>query len=262
MCVRVFTPDFVPMPIYFTTLNAHYRQEDIDRPGGIRKSDELMFVLDGEGVLRCGGNSFLLRKGSAFYLKAGVGHAYYSDGELVTAWITFRGSVQEHLETVSSGREFVYYEDVDVLKYSAQIEQIRQEYYGKRREELLSAMTYSLVMEFFGEEKRRPVSAMEQVLIYMEENYHQKITLEQLAERSHSSKSTFCKEFRRVYGCTAFEKLMEIRLYMAKHMLRTHPVDKIGVIAARCGFEDAAYFCKAFRARYGCSPGAFREAGK
>ena len=100
---------------------------------------------------------------------------------------------------------------------------------------------------------------MEQVMIYMEENYHRKITLEQLADQYHSSKSAFCREFRRTYGCTAFEKLMEIRLSMAKHMLLTNSVDKISVIAGYCGFEDAAYFCKAFRTRYGCSPGTFRE---
>lgn len=254
----IYEPEFMSLPIYVTTMNPRYRQENINRPEGIRKSDELLFILDGEGILHCGGESHDLRKGCAFYIKSGEPHAYESDGSLVTAWITYRGSMLEQLDTYIGNRRFLFFEDVDVMRYSAEIESIQQEYRGKRREGRMSAMMYSMLMEFLEEEKRTNVSKLEQVVIYMEENYHRKITLEQLAARNHTSKSTFCKEFRKTYGCTAFEKLMEIRLYMAKHMLLTNPVDKISVIAGHCGFEDAAYFCKAFRERYGCSPGAFR----
>jgi len=250
---------FAVPPIYVITMNPRYRQENISRPNGIRNSDELLFVLAGEGILRYGEITYDLQKGSAFYIRAGEAHAYESDGSLVTAWITFRGSMLDRLDAFIGEQRFFAYDNVEVVRYSAQIEQIQQEYCGKRRTGRLSAMMYSLLMELLEEKKYSDRAPMEQVMIYMEENYHRKITLEQLADQYHSSKSAFCREFRRTYGCTAFEKLMEIRLSMAKHMLLTNSVDKISVIAGYCGFEDAAYFCKAFRTRYGCSPGAFRE---
>ena len=259
MCVRVLPADFVEPPIYFMTLNPRYVQEDIFRPHGIKRSDEIIFVLDGEGELVCEGKRYSLRKGSAFYLRAGVGHDYYSDGSLVTAWITFQGTVLKELDCFLKGRKFLFCEEAAVQRYSALLEQMRREYFDKRREGLLSSMVYTLIMEFLEEERRGELSGLEQVLIYLEENYHKKITLDKLAEINKTSKSTFCKEFRRAYGCTAFEKLMEVRLYMAAHMLRTNAVDKISVIAGRCGFEDAAYFGRAFRKRFGCSPGGFRN---
>lgn len=258
MCIHVFSDDFIPLPVYFVSLNPRYQQEDICRPDGIAKSHEILLILDGIGMLSCEGKNYPLKKGCAFYVKAGTPHEYRNYEGLVTAWVTWRGSAETDLDRYLNGRTFLFFENIEVGKYEALLEEMKREYYSKRREGMLSSMLYTMILSFFDEQKKEELSRIERVLIFMEENYRQKLTLEQLAEQNQSSKATFCKEFRETYGCTAFEKLTEIRLFIAKHLLLTQPELKLSAIADQCGFEDVAYFGKLFRKAYGVSPGRFR----
>ena len=48
------------------------------------------------------------------------------------------------------------------------------------------------------------------------------------------------------------------RLRLSVRLLQT-TTDPVKNIAARCGFRDANYFCRAFHKDYGVTPGVFRR---
>jgi AraC-like DNA-binding protein len=54
------------------------------------------------------------------------------------------------------------------------------------------------------------------------------------------------------------EYLRDYRLRQARTRLSGSD-ESIAQIAARCGFEDAAYFSRAFKAQFGSSPVEFRR---
>ena len=147
----------------------------------------------------------------------------------------------------------IFYDNIDVDKYKNYINEISKMYLGEKNEGRLSAMVYSLIVEFFEEKSRKNLHPMENVLHYMETNFSGKISLDDLAKLVSLSRSQFCKEFKNYFGCAAFEKLMEIRLYYAYTLTSCHGVSTKDA-AAKCGFEDVGYFCRAFKKRYGTSP--------
>lgn len=59
-------------------------------------------------------------------------------------------------------------------------------------------------------------------------------------------------------GLTVNELVIEVRIAQAQTLL-AETRDDIGRIAARIGYDDAAYFSRLFRRRTGVSPSAFRE---
>jgi AraC-like DNA-binding protein len=61
-------------------------------------------------------------------------------------------------------------------------------------------------------------------------------------------------------GSTFTERVMELRLQKARAILANprHNGIKIGDIAFACGFNEASYFDRRFRARFGASPTQFR----
>lgn len=254
MILHLFDQEPDLFPLSFVSLSARHPQEPVNRVGGFYDVMQLLFVLDGEGILRCEGKEYRLVEGCAFWLDVDVPHAYEGDGELVTAWITFRGSVLENIRRYIGGRRFVFWERLDLKKYVTRLSEIEREYYDTKREGRMSAMTYSLVFSFLEDRERHTQSPMDGVLRYLEEHFDRRVTVSELAELVHLSKSAFCQKFKAAFGCTAFERLMEIRLYNAEMMLRLNRDDKIGHIAKRCGFEDVGYFCKAYRKKYGMTP--------
>ena len=259
MIVRIFTPDFIPLPIYPITFSSHQLQENINRPLGARDIAQVILVLEGKGILTYNGERHSLEQGCAFFVDQQIPHRYESDGSLVTAWMGFHGTGMDTLRDYVGKKPFLLVKNANVKRLVSIIEKMEHEYFWKQRDGILSALAYTLVIEFFESNSDCEPTEIENVLRYMEENLSQKLTLGQLADVCHISKSSFCKKFKDSFGCTAFEKLLELRLLHALSLLSLYPDEKIHSIAKKCGFDDVGYFCKAFKKRFGTTPAVSRN---
>ena len=254
MILHIFDEAFVPLCVYFSTASSHHRQETVKRPDGIEQSCQLLFVLEGKGLLRIGGEELALKKGCAFFMDAGVPHEYENLGGLITAWITLRGEGLDAARRYIGHRSYLFSRKIDVSAYAEAIRRLEREYYTRKREGVMSRMAYAMAMDFFDECLNTKISDMERVLLYMEEHCREKIRVTDLAELCYCSVSTFCKRFKEEYSCTAFEKLVEIRLLNARTLLVCAPDEAVKNVAVQCGFEDASYFSKAYKKRFGYTP--------
>ena len=239
------------LPIHFYTVSSHHNQEPVLRLCGLDVC-QILFVLDGDGVLSVGESEYPLSRGVAFYISDGVAHKYSGEG-LCTAWITFRGDGVAGLKGYIN-KDSIVFKSVDVAKYALSIEDIEREYFDKKREGILSSMAYGIVTSFFDEATVAPTSDIDAALSYMEEHFASNITLAKLCSLCCMGHSGFSKKFKERFGVSAFEKLMEIRLINADMMLAHLPTKKVSAIARECGFSDVGYFCKAYKRKFGKTP--------
>ena len=254
MIVNIFPQDFIEPPIYFTMLSKYHIQETVNRPRGLQDHSLLLLVIEGEGKFYCDGKTFNLRRGSAFYLDSETPHGYEDRGDLKTAWIGFRGNGCECVRSFLEKQPYVFLDKIDSSRYVAHIEDRESDDFGERRQGILSSLLYSILFSFFEESRKPDVDEMDTVLKYLEEHFNEKITIKRLAELNFHSKSTLCYKFKQKFGCTVFEKLIDVRLLNAELLLKMNSKEKIGVIAKQCGFDDVGYFCKAYKKKFGCTP--------
>ena len=99
---------------------------------------------------------------------------------------------------------------------------------------------------------------LEDVLQWIQAHKFDKITLDELARRCHSSRSSFEKKFRRVFGVSPGKYLLDLRLAETERMLRSSGLS-CAEIAEAAGFANQFTFSRLFRKRYGISPRAYRE---
>jgi AraC family transcriptional regulator, exoenzyme S synthesis regulatory protein ExsA len=92
----------------------------------------------------------------------------------------------------------------------------------------------------------------------MEANFRHNLELEAFARMCHRSLSTFKREFQKHYGMSPGKWLLDRRLVCSANLLRTTSLN-VTEIAFRCGFEEAAHFSRAFKAKFGHSPSEHRE---
>jgi AraC-like DNA-binding protein len=83
------------------------------------------------------------------------------------------------------------------------------------------------------------------------------ITVDDLALSFGASRSNFSHHFRAVTGFTPAAYLRDLRLERARDMLLDSETP-LKTIARMTGFADNNHFTKAFRRRFGFTPGAFR----
>ena len=254
MIVQNFSSDREKLPVYFHTFSYSFRQMDMYRPEGLADYYQILIVKSGAGILECAdGKKYKLRKGSAFYLNTKYPHSYISEDELTTMFVTYQGDCAGIIHKSYGNPDYVFYDNIDVERYQGFINEISKEYSGDKNQGRLSAIVYSLIVNFFEEQNRRDLHPMEKALRYMEKNFAGKITLDDLAKLCAMSRSQFCKEFKNYFNCTAFKKLLEIRLAYG-YVLTSYYKVRTKDAAIKCGFEDVEYFCRAFKKRYGMSP--------
>lgn len=101
----------------------------------------------------------------------------------------------------------------------------------------------------------------ERICRYVDRNLNRKITLAELSHSLHCSTVTLTEHFRRSYGMSIMQYVLQKRIALAKRMLLESdlPVYEISV---RCGFSDAEYFSRCFKEEVGESPALWRKIQK
>lgn len=97
---------------------------------------------------------------------------------------------------------------------------------------------------------------LDRILAYLEDNFHQHITLEQTARQFYVSASTVSTTFRREMGVSFHRCLTQRRLIAAKNLILGGA--GLETVAELVGFSDYSAFYRAFKSEYGVSPKQFR----
>lgn len=91
------------------------------------------------------------------------------------------------------------------------------------------------------------------MLAYIQENYAERLTLEQIADAAAISTRECLRCFRSAIDRSPIEYLTDYRLQMACKLLEETELS-ITQIAMRTGFGSSSYFTKTFRGNYGKTP--------
>lgn len=92
---------------------------------------------------------------------------------------------------------------------------------------------------------------------YIEQNFNQHITLEELATHCGISSTYFSEYFKNITNMTPFDYINKYRINHAAEML-LYTKKPITEIALSCGFNDLSYFSKTFRLQKGKTPRQYR----
>lgn len=96
------------------------------------------------------------------------------------------------------------------------------------------------------------------MLAFIQENYAQKLTLQEIADASAVSTRECLRCFRDAIHQSPMEYLMDYRVQMAAKLLETTDLP-VAEIAMRTGWGSSAYFAKMFRKLRGKTPNTHRK---
>ena len=90
------------------------------------------------------------------------------------------------------------------------------------------------------------------------ENLFNDVSVEELAELTNRSLTSFKKEFKRIFNMPPHRWIIEQRLNRARIML-TSTNRTVSEIGTECGFSNISHFIKLFKCRYNATPATFRH---
>ena len=106
-----------------------------------------------------------------------------------------------------------------------------------------------------------PAYQLSEVIGFLNREYRNKITLQDILKRIPMSRSTLNRNFIKAFGMSPIQYLNKIRLDHAAEMLTSTELS-VSEIAQQSGFEDSNYFTRTFHKKYGIAPGKWRKTSR
>ncbi len=97
-----------------------------------------------------------------------------------------------------------------------------------------------------------------EVIKYVDDNFLEKITIDELAFLFGTNRATLCKEFKKAINCTLGEYVTQKKLLLAKEEICT-TAETFTEIAYHLNFETIHYFTRFFKKHTGMTPKEYRQ---
>lgn len=172
--------------------------------------------------------------------------------------------VRQLAEIVKEGRN-VFKPPYNVPVYDMK----KKKHQPKGSEQMLRILLESLLIRLLrghsqseNDEKRTDTPIMMQEMIeYVNTNYKEKITIDELAFLFNTNRATLCKEFKRTTGKTVVGFINEKKFEKAKELIVGSGYT-FTYIAEELNFESIHYFTRFFKRMSGMTPKDFRKSYK
>lgn len=236
------------------------------------------YVISGTGTLMADNSNgetqtYSIKSGQGFLIYPGQINTYYADNQLPWeyVWIEFDGlRVKEALDiTELSVDTPVYHSHSKQLREQMMNEMLYIVQHAKESPFHLIGHLY-LFFDYLTQSAKstKPIQSnkmsdyyIKEAINYIEQNFQNDITIEDIAAVCGINRSYFGKIFRNSIGRTPQEFLMNYRMIKATELLKLTSLS-IADIGSAVGYENQLHFSRAFKTIYGISPREWRNQHK
>lgn len=223
------------------------------------------YILDGEGTVVVEDKQFIAKKGDVYLLHRQSNHEYYSDKKnpWTKIWFNAVGPLIDSLMQIYGLNNINHIADIDVSAYFYQILALARQTKTSNPEFInkVSLIFYELVLSLYPNvhKKIQPYSKEAGILKeYLDQNRMNKVKLKDLSQLIYHSNSQTIRIFKKAFGNTPYQYLMNQKLELSK-LLLLNTNKSIKEISAELNFYDEHYFSKYFHEKIGLSPQAYRR---
>jgi len=246
---------------------------------------EIVIITDGKVIVRIAGREFMLAAGDGYFANSAVLHA----AELTTS-AGHQHAMVFNPGVISAPGNLAWNTYVEPLLKVSQLPFVRlsssvpwQKKILLRSEEAWDLGAYDkedypiripyLLGKVFADLTRhadmvkselrytsryqRDELRIKKALLFIETNYGNAITIEQIADSAGVSVSSCLRLFSSILGSTPIRYLIRFRLQKAAEEFQRKSEKTIAETVYSCGFTDASYFNRCFRKEYGMTPSEF-----
>lgn len=256
------------LPLHLTTVGLVEHQGAIHREHGFH-SFHWLHTVEGIGEFTVNGKTMKLHANQGILLKPDIPHSYQAETDVWTTWfLTFDGALAN---PITASLELQHMEPLGWDEHCP-LADIHTQFHDKCSHSFdLAGVSGSLEVYAFlsllkqfgqsggqlslskGHEKLSPI------YLLIEEAYGDPdLGLPRMADRLGISAQYLNSLFRRSWGISPYQYLVQFRIQKSKEMLLADRTRTVKGIAAAVGFQSDSHFVHAFRKLSGMTPMQFR----
>ncbi len=242
------------------------------------QAHEIIYVVQGAARVVIGGSQYQAQAGSVVFISHLEIHRVEPLTEDYTRYFVIvppaavrEITASDRLASIFVNRPVGFFHCLDMSGHAPYLERLFGEMHDESRlrpvlaEERLRCLLAELLIYLYRQQPEAfpvPDSPMDrvvqQVKNYLEEHYHEPLTVEELASLFYVSTSYLSHSFKRITGYSIKQYLQLRRLAEARALLYATN-DSIAQIAVKSGFSDVNNFIAYFKRQVGVTPNQYRK---
>lgn len=256
-------------PIAIESMGNNWDQVPFNRTKGYPYYHWLQ-TESGKGEVIIGDKKIILLPGQGILLPPNVPHCYYSIENWKTCFVTFNGTLVNHISLILGTNKWILGADTPTFSFSGWIQQVLSHYQKKTLDPARvsqEAYTFLLHLSAALAEKKATLDPLFQQYIaptikMIETKYAEKLSIQELASDCFISQQYLNRLFQRFIGKSPQRYLLDFRLTKGKELLVNFPGVSVQEIGWKIGFHSASRFIEAFKQEYRMTPNQFRKLHK
>lgn len=223
------------------------------------------FILSGQGTVEYNSTIFHPAAGDIYILHQGSEHVYYSDREdpWVKIWFNARGRLINQLIDAYELGSVNYIRGLDLgILFNELYELLKSKKYSNEEKLSRAALIIHEMIQqiYFWVNQSQFVNNGEAFKIkhFLDLHVEDDISLQDLAGYVFRSPVQVIRMFKKQFGRTPYDYLLEKRIQTAKLLLKNTNL-LVKEIAYKLNFTDEHYFSNRFKEKTGMSPNKFRQ---
>ncbi len=221
------------------------------------------YVYSGKGYIECEGIKYSVAAGDFYFLNNNTSHIYYSDPDepYRKIWINVRGTLITKLLEAYSITSPVVVLPIDARELLEEISGIfseQCELESKLERTGICLHKIIAMMDKGLHKEEASIDLPQRLKMYIDNREDFSLTVEQLAEKFHLNSNYTTSVFKRKYGTTPKQYMLERKMTHAKQLLANKNCE-IKEIAATLSFSSVYHFSNTFKRLTGQTPSEFRR---
>ena len=262
--IHYVTPYSCPEPFFINIAGISYCDGSyyINRPNSAVFCME--YILSGTGTVKYRGSTFHPREGDVYMLEYGCQHEYYSDASdpWTKIWFNAAGSLIKDLVRAYRLTDKGYFRDMDLRADFERILALCKS--GETPEHInrkCALVFHEMLQKLYHREKDFSSYSpeAETMKAFLDTHLSEDVSIEALAALIYKSRSQTIRIFKKEFGRTPYDYLLDNRIKQAQTLLRNTNLP-IKSIAFQTGFSDEHYFSDLFKKKTGRTPSSYRFA--
>lgn len=104
---------------------------------------------------------------------------------------------------------------------------------------------------------KQHLQRLRDIITFIDEHYHQEISLEDVAKSANICKSECCRFFKKHMGMTIFDYILYLRIQKSLPLLTAS--DSVTEVASMVGFASPSYYSQIFKRYMKCTPMQYKK---
>jgi AraC-like DNA-binding protein len=223
----------------------------------------LEYITAGKGYVICGDKEYTVGENDIYLIHPGMKHRYGADEDdpYEKIWIKFfSGVFTDIISAYGLSNRVVFKSTTNCKHLFLELLELGEKYSDNEEIYLkASEILFKIILNLVDNSEKENISTTAiTAKEILDQSIYRKVTMEQLCEEMHLSKSQICREFKKYFNVTPYQYLLNRRLIIAQNLLVKTKLSIKEISDSLC-FADEYHFSNLFKKKNGISPSAYKK---